>query len=108
MYGTRDLGNAHMELLKERVFHRKRSGKVEIHIMIHEDLLKNLSVSLFIGLFFWFVYFYFFKILLRFREKGREGEREGEKHQCVVGSCTPPTGDLAHNPGVCPDWESNW
>ena len=80
MYGTRDLGNAHMELLKERVFHRKRSGKVEIHIMIHEDLLKNLSVSLFIGLFFWFVYFYFFKILLRFREKGREGEREGEKH----------------------------
>ena len=20
----------------------------------------------------------------------------------------PPTGDLAHNPGMCPDWESNW
>ena len=20
----------------------------------------------------------------------------------------PPTGDLAHNPGVCRDWESNW
>ena len=19
----------------------------------------------------------------------------------------PPTGDLAHNPGMCPDWESN-
>ena len=20
---------------------------------------------------------------------------------------TPPTGDLAHNPGMCPDWELN-
>ena len=42
-----------------------------------------------------------------FRERGREGEREGEKHQCVVASCTPPTGDLACNPGTFPDWESN-
>ena len=36
-----------------------------------------------------------------------EGEREGEKHQCVVASCAPPTGDLASNPGMYPDWESN-
>ena len=42
-----------------------------------------------------------------FREKGREGEREEEKHQCVVASHEPPAGDLAHNPGMCPDWESN-
>ena len=41
------------------------------------------------------------------RQRGREGEREGEKHQCVVASHVPPTGDLAHNPGMCPDWESN-
>ena len=20
----------------------------------------------------------------------------------------PPMGDLAHKPGMCPDWESNW
>ena len=46
-------------------------------------------------------------ILFIFREKGREEEREGEKHQCVVTSCTPPTGDLAWNPGMFPDWESN-
>ena len=32
------------------------------------------------------------------------GEREGEKHQCVVVSRAPSTGDLAHNPGMCPDW----
>ena len=42
------------------------------------------------------------------REKGREGERVGEKHQCVVAFHTPPTGDPAYNPGMCPDWESNW
>ena len=45
--------------------------------------------------------------LLIFRERGREGERDGEKHQCVVAFRAPPTGDLAHNPGMCPNWESN-
>ena len=35
-------------------------------------------------------------------------EREGEKHLCVVASCMSPTGDLTHNPGMCPDWELNW
>ena len=43
----------------------------------------------------------------RERERGREGERVGEKHQCVVASPVSPTGDLAHNPDMCPDWESN-
>ena len=49
----------------------------------------------------------FFKIfyLFIFRERGREGERKGEKHQCVVVSHMPPTGELACNPGMCPDWE---
>ena len=42
-----------------------------------------------------------------FRERGREGERGAVKHQCVVASCMPPTGDLACNPGRSPDWESN-
>ena len=49
----------------------------------------------------------FKKILFIFRERGRERERDGEKHQCVVAFHTPPTGDLVHNPGMCPDWESN-
>ena len=52
------------------------------------------------------VVFSFFKkdfIHFIFRQRGREGEKEGEKHQCVVASRTPPTGDLACNP----DWESN-
>ena len=46
-------------------------------------------------------------IYLFFREGGREKEREREKHQCVVASHMAPTGDLAHNPGICPDGESN-
>ena len=29
------------------------------------------------------------------------------KDQCVVASHSPPTKDLAHNLGMCPDWESN-
>ena len=37
----------------------------------------------------------------------RQAEREGEKRQCVVASRAPPTGDLAHNPGMYPDWELN-
>ena len=53
----------------------------------------------------------FFKIIYLFiylLRGGREEEREGEKHQCVVVSHMPRTGDLARNPGMCPDWELNW
>ena len=49
-----------------------------------------------------------FIYLFIYRESGKEGEREGEKHQCVVASWAPPTGDLACNSGMCPDWELNW
>nr|KAF6399832.1 hypothetical protein HJG59_010103 [Molossus molossus] len=66
----------------------------------------------------------------------KEGVREREKHQCGrdtstschpqnpnwgqgqtaiereqrlwAASCMPPTGDQAHNSGMCVDWESNW
>ena len=46
-----------------------------------------------------------FIYLFIFRERGKEEERE--KHQCVVATHMPPTGDLACNPDMCPDWESN-
>ena len=55
-----------------------------------------------------FLYFFQGFYLFIFRQRGREGERKGEKHQCVVASHAPPTGDLAPNPGICPDWELNW
>ena len=51
-----------------------------------------------------FFFFFFFKILFIFR-----GEDGGERNINVWLPLThPPTGDLAHNPGMCPDWESNW
>ena len=50
----------------------------------------------------------FYSFIFRETETGREGEREGEKCQCVVASPAPPTGDMACNPGMCPDWDSNW
>ena len=45
--------------------------------------------------------------LFIFIGKGREIERKGEEHQCVVASWMHPGKNLAHNPGMCPDWESN-
>ena len=61
-------------------------------------------VASLISSFFFNVFIYLFI----FKEKGREVEREGEKRQCVVASHVPPSGDLARNPGMCPDWELNW
>ena len=46
-----------------------------------------------------------------FRERGREREREEEKHRCEMDWLRlthAPTGNQACNPGMCPDWESNW
>ena len=59
-------------------------------------------------------FFFFFKDFIYFflleRVEGREKERERnlvqEKHQSVA-SCMAPSRDLACNPGMCPDWESN-
>ena len=64
---------------------------------------------------FVFGHFFFFskKILFTFRERGREGQRGRETSKCERNTdwlsltCPPPTRDLAHNPGTCPDRESN-
>ena len=38
-----------------------------------------------------------------FLERGDVREKEREGNQCVVASPKSPTGDQAHNPGMCPD-----
>ena len=48
-----------------------------------------------------FYTFYKTDFIYLFLERGEERRKE-EKHQCVVTSHMPPTGDLAHNPGMCP------
>ena len=50
-----------------------------------------------------FCFFVCFKILFMYLFLERGEGREGEKHQCVVASHAPPTGDLAPNTGMCPD-----
>ena len=77
-----------------------------INLSSRSSFLINIVSHLFqhVIRFTWKLFKYFIYLFL---ERGREGEREGEKHQCVVASCTPTTGDPARNPGMCPDWESN-
>ena len=52
-------------------------------------------------------FFFFFLILFIFRGMAREGERERNNNvqeiYRLVASHVPPTGDLACNPGMCPD-----
>ena len=49
----------------------------------------------------WGFFFFFFKILfIYFQRRGKKGKIP------VVASHVAPAGDLAHNPGMCPDWES--
>ena len=57
------------------------------------------------------IFFSYFTYLFLERGEGKEKERERnidmrEIHQSVA-SHPPPTGALAHNPGMCPDWELN-
>ena len=40
-------------------------------------------------------------------DSGEGREKEREKHQYVVASCMLPTGDLARNPGICPNCKLN-
>ena len=54
-----------------------------------------------------FTYLCIFKILFIFREKARDRNIDvWEKHR-LIASHMPPTGYLAHNPAMCPDWEWN-
>ena len=50
----------------------------------------------------WFSYLFIYLFI----DRGEGREKERGKHQCGCLSCIP-TGDLAHNPGMCPGWESN-
>ena len=51
---------------------------------------------------------FIYLLLERGEGKGRRKRGRGEKHQYVVAPHVSPTGDLACNPGMYPDWESNW
>ena len=69
---------------------------------LQTDFLKHYAFYL---IYHEYIFLGFYLFILR--ERGKEREREGEKHQYAVASCTPFTGDLAHNPDMCP-WDLNW
>ena len=52
-------------------------------------------------------FFIFLKTLFIFREGNGGRKKERENYQYVVASHVAPTGDLARNPGMRPDWEAN-
>ena len=53
------------------------------------------------------LFIYLFIYLFSERGEGREKERERNVNVQSVASRIPLAGDLAHNPGMCPDWASN-
>ena len=81
------------------------SGKMLAQVILHlayQMGFQAIPVSLDFFFFSFFIFYRFYYYYFFFRQRGREGEREGEKHQCVVAFHTPPTGDPACNPGMCP------
>ena len=62
------------------------------------------SIPSFLGALFFFKDFIY---LFLVRGEGREKERERNINVWLPLKCPPPR-DLAHNPGMCPDGESNW
>ena len=68
---------------------------------IHPSATGSLHCHFCFGFFFLRLYLFIFK------DRGREGESGSKTSKCGCLSHTPRTGDLACNPGMCPDWESN-
>ena len=75
------------------------SAKWILLLRPHGDIAHGSAIKTFI--------FSFLRFYLHL-ERGEGRGRERERNQCVVASPMAPTGDLAHTPGMCPDWELNW
>ena len=52
--------------------------------------------------------FLFFNDFIYFSERGEGREKERERNINWLPLAGPQPRTLAHNPGTCPDWESNW
>ena len=51
----------------------------------------------------WYIIFQFFTFLV----EGKGGKMERNINMCLLFK-HPLLGTWSHNPGMCPDWESNW
>ena len=56
-----------------------------------------------------FIFYSFKDFIYLFLGRGEGREKEGERNINVwLPLVCPAPGNLAHNPGMCPDWELNW
>ena len=60
-----------------------------------------------INLFNFYFLLFFKDLIYLFLERGERREKEGEKLWSVAPR-TPPTGDPACSPGMCPDWDQTY
>ena len=72
--------------------------------------MSNVAMNNQVPVLVWTYIFFFFSLkrfyLFILRQRGREGKRERNINVRLLLMCSH--WDLARNPGMCPDWESNW
>ena len=85
---------------------RSKVTQIEVNCPIHPSWLVAIP-GLQLSILGSHLLFFFSKIFYSFSDRGEGKEKERENHQYVVPSHVLPTGDLACNSGMCPDWESN-
>ena len=92
----------HKEHWTEKV---RRLCEISIMFLLwHFGAQNNLVLKTLLSGFQHLIYFLRFYLFI-FRKRVREEERRRETSMC---GCASPTGDLARNPGMYPEWESNW
>ena len=55
----------------------------------------------------YFSFFFLKDFIYLFLERGEGREKEGGETSMYGCLLSTPTGDMAHNPGMCPDWKLN-
>ena len=76
---------------------------IYIYAIQHNGLLDSLFR------FIYLLYLFIKDSIDLFLERGEGREKERERNINVwLPLNIPPTGDLARNPGMCPDWEMSW
>ena len=95
--GTQTLSDMPVLPLCSYSSHREVEKRRQGHLFPLQSLLRSHRYH----------FFFYYLFIYLFLKRGREKERE--KNTDVQGKCqSPPTRDLASNPGMCPHWESNW
>ena len=96
---------AQWQTLLELTVHILSLGSFLIFFFCAASLSKSVILFINFSLSFLFYFFKDFIYLFLGRGEGKEKERERNINVWLLLTCLP-IGDLAHNPGMFPDWES--